>query len=240
MMLLPAALCLGLASAAHADLSPYDGVVVSAVLQPDGASLSMVPRATLVGAPTQLLSSDSFAPGEAAWALFNDTLYLEVGWGKLEIHTNPNISDETCASAAGLLEGKITANRIYQNANNNGFGPDLVPSQTYLDFIKLNDQWIETMLSVSKLSTAADIAYWHHVNLINLQMQALHAGYTQQAAKAGLPPLKFEAILYMNMGDELGDFAGFKVGTARTYTASHRKVVSGSNPSLGRNPDRSN
>lgn len=249
--------------AASADLSPYDGVVMSAVVQADGVSLNVMPRADVEGAPAHLLSADSFAPKEAAWGVFNDSLYLKVGWGKLQIHTNPNLSDTTCATAAGTLEGRLTAKRIYQNAMNSGFGPGLVPAPAYVEFIKLNDQWINTMLQVSKSSTAADISYWHHVDLINTQMKALHQGYTQevsppppppllllsllflsrgayftslspmpkitrrcgntivmwlrgvltwQAKKLGLGSLLFEAILYMNMGDELGDFAGFKPG----------------------------
>lgn len=36
--------------------------------------------------------------------------------------------------------------------------------------------------------------------------------YTHEAKALGLGSLLFEAILYMNMGDELGDFAGFKPG----------------------------
>ena len=203
-----------LASASAGSLSPYDGIVMSAVVGADGKSFKILPRSEVLAthSQTQLLSTAAFAPNEAAWGLFNDTMYLEVGWGKLEIHTSPNVSDNAAATAAGMLEGKITAKRIYQGAMNGGFGPGLEPSQTYIDFIKLNDQWIESMLSISKGSTAADIAYWHHVDLINTQMKALHAGYTEQAKAESLPPLIFEAILYMNMGDELGDFAGFKPG----------------------------
>lgn len=58
--------------------------------------------------------------GEAAWGVFNDSSYLAVGWGKLEVHTNPNITDDTTAMAAGKLEGKLTAVRIYQSAMNGG------------------------------------------------------------------------------------------------------------------------
>ena len=116
--------------------------------------------------------------------------------------------------AQGALEGKITANRIYQSAMNGGLGPAMEPSPSMTAFSKVNDEWIASMTSLSAQSTAADKAYWHHVNLINLQMRGLWEGYSAaaKASKGALPALKWESILYMNLGDELGDFAGFKPG----------------------------
>ena len=77
-----------------------------------------------------------------------------------------------------------------------------------MDFISVNNQWIELMSHIAQKGTPADRSYWHHVNLINLQMRGVHAGYLEGAKEAGLPPLIFESVLYMNMGDEVGDFAG--------------------------------
>jgi hypothetical protein len=210
-------LCLphAVAAAAHSGglLSPYDGVVVSAIVDTgaDGETVvHLVPREQLLSS----LDTDGWAPREAAWGVFNDSSYYHVGWGKLEIHTNPKLADEACATAAGHLEGKITANRIYQHAMNSGMGPDLRPEEGMLDFIAVNNEWIQLMSRTAQRGTPADRTYWHHVNLINSQMKGLHAGYMEAAnASAGeLEPLIFESILYLNMGDELGDFAGFKPG----------------------------
>ena len=88
------------------------------------------------------------------------------------------------------------------------------PSAAMTGFSKVNDEWIASMTALSKQSTTADMAYWHQVSLINLQMKGVWDGYTTaaKASSGALPALKWESILYMNLGDELGDFAGFKPG----------------------------
>ena len=90
---------------------------------------------------------------------------------------------------------------------NGGLGPDMKPSPAMTAFSKVNDEWIASMQSLAKQSTVADKAYWHHVDLINLQMRGVWDGYTTAAkgSKGKLPELKWESILYMNLGDELGD-----------------------------------
>lgn len=197
-------------AAAAAGVSEFDGVPVSAMVAADG-TISVVPR----GAHhASRVAAGIFGAAEAAWGLFNDSSYLQTGWAKLEIHTNPNMTDAVCASAAGVLEGKITAHRILESAMNGGLGPDMKPSPAMTAFSKVNDEWIASMQSLAKQSTVADKAYWHHVDLINLQMRGVWDGYTTAAkgSKGKLPALKWESILYMNLGDELGDFAGFKPG----------------------------
>jgi hypothetical protein len=89
-------LCLphAVAAAAHSGglLSPYDGVVVSAIVDTgaDGETVvHLVPREQLLSS----LDTDGWAPREAAWGVFNDSSYYHVGWGKLEIHTNPKLAD---------------------------------------------------------------------------------------------------------------------------------------------------
>ena len=72
------------------------------------------------------------------------------------------------------------------------------------------------MLGMANLSTTADQSYWHHVALIRGQMRGIHTGYTKVALEHNLPPLSFESILYMTMGDEMGDFAGFVPGEGFT------------------------
>lgn len=196
-------------SLAASSSSEWDGVPVSALVLADG-SISVVER----DGHRRLVESDAFASAEAAWGVFNDSSYARTGWGKLEIHTNPNMTDAVCASAAGVLEGKITANRIYQGAMNGGMGPGLKPTKALSDFLEVNNKWIAQMQEISKTSTAADRAYWHQVELINLQMRGVFDGYTEaaKASKGLIPALIWEAILYMNLGDEAGDFAGFTPG----------------------------
>ncbi len=58
-------------------------------------------------------------------------MYLEVGWGKLEIHTSPNVTDEAAATAAGKLEGTITAKRTGWTGEIRGARDVSLPSLTY-------------------------------------------------------------------------------------------------------------
>ena len=206
MKLFLAALLVALPAATAAKWK-YDGVYMSAVLSASG-ELSLVERRTLMTD----VGASGFAANEAATALFNDTSYAKTGWATLSVKTNPAMADATCASAAGQLEGKITAQRILQHAINSGQGPKMVPTKPLTEFVEVNNKWIASQQALANLSTAADKAYWHQQQLVYLQLAGMHAGYAAAAAELKLPALLPEAILYLNMGDEMGDFAGFKPG----------------------------
>eukprot|EP01052_Picozoa_sp_SAG31_P002966 SAG31_NODE_108_length_24741_cov_6.933041_18_plen_255_part_00 len=145
-----AAACVALLSVASVAGLParpwqWDGVPAAAMIAEDG-SVTIERRR----AHQELLAANAFAAGEAAWGIFNDTSYSVTGWATLEIHTNPNMTDGQCATAAGMLEGKITANRIFQSAVNGGLGPGLKPQKAMSAFLDVNNQWIQMMAELSK------------------------------------------------------------------------------------------
>lgn len=111
-------------AAQQPEIAGWDGVPASALVAADG-TVRIVPRANHAA----LLAAQAFESDEAAWAVFNDTAYTATGWATLEVHTNPNMTNGQCATAAGVLEGKITAHRIYQQAVNSGLGPGLKPQK---------------------------------------------------------------------------------------------------------------
>ena len=181
----------------------------------EGGTIRIVDRATIW--PHQPLT-ETFAPAEAAWGVFNDT-YDKIGWSQFEVHGNVKMSDDVVARAAGVLEGKLTAHRILQAAINSGFGPGMTPNPHVAAFMKVNKQWSTSMNAVAPLSSAADATYWHHAALVDAQLEGVHEGY-QQAAEAShgaLPSLPFESLLYLNLGDEMDQFAHWRPGIGVTH-----------------------
>lgn len=185
--------------------SHVDAVAVSAIV--DGTSGAFRFPVT----PQQ--ARGTFAVDEAAWASFNDS-YDAIGWSLLEVHGNPNMEDAVVARAAGVLEGKLTAHRILQAAINHGCGPGVKPDPNVTNFFAVHDRWASAMGGVSKQSSAAEAAYWHHFSLVDVQLRGLHEGYGLAVNESGgaLPPLPFESVLYLNLGEELEQFAGFRPG----------------------------
>ena len=85
------------------------------------------------------------------------------GWARLEVHSSPEVPDVVAATAAGVIEGKLTALRMYQTLVNFGLGPDYTPTSAIRDFMSVQSEWIAGMKAMANKSTAADKAYWHQV-----------------------------------------------------------------------------
>jgi len=94
-------LCVGAASASGDWMSCF------ATMGPSG-EVEAFTLQRLSGGP-----SSPWRQNEAARAQFNDTMNT-VGWSFLHVTTNPAMSNTAQASAAGYVEGKLTATRIYQ------------------------------------------------------------------------------------------------------------------------------
>ena len=195
---------LTLLSTASAATRTADSLMLSAVLEPSSGTILLQPRQpTFTG----------WMRDEAAWASYNDSAYLATGWARLEVHTNPDVEDSTAALAAGMLEGSLTSVRIHQSAVNSGFGPAYTLPKNISAFVDANAAFIAMMGATAKHSTQADRAYWHQISLVYTQLQGIHLGYMQAAqVPSALPPLSLNTILAMNMGDELGNFAGYSPG----------------------------
>ena len=189
----------------------HGAVSMSAFMEPTTGTLSL----------EQTRSFNGWSPNEAARATYNDSAYLATGWATLEVHTCPDVDDETAALAAGTIEGSLTAHRIFQAAMNSGVGPEYTLPKGVQEFVNANNDFIAMMQATAKkLGTPANRAYWHHVGLVYKQLEGIHAGYTRAAKKAAdLPPLTLSSILALNMGDEVGNFEGYKPGEGVTPRA---------------------
>lgn len=152
----------------------------------------------------------------AAFGRWNDTVN-STGMSTLEVHTNPRVPDGLQAYAAGLLEGNVTAHRIYQyyvNAFRNvsykadgssvTYGPangTLMPPNA-IEFLRENERFTWKMIKKSP-----DCPYWHTIKLAKIQMFGIYAG--QKDAPEGRN-LSVYQIVMMNYVASLGDFAKYK------------------------------
>ena len=137
----------------------------------------------------------------AATASWIDGLF-KTGWGELTIDTSPNHSDRDQYFAAGVLEGRLTAKHIYNQATNlagitfaktNGTAPANVVS-----FMKAHDTWMRSE-AASKNSTSA---FWRQASGIIAQFDGLMAGYHMASMLGEVPPLDFFAFQLLNaLGD---------------------------------------
>merc|ERR1712241_953732 len=145
-------------------------------------------------------------------AKFENSMY-EKGWSPLEIiSTETNVTDDARAYAAGMLEGSVTAELIYQHWRNQ--------FETYCDgemrqireltedFLDENDAWVKGKIDEArKLNNNGliDDSYWYHANLFNRQMQGIGAGYRKAAGEKNLPILSDSNIRFMNIFGDMED-----------------------------------
>lgn len=135
----------------------------------------------------------------------------------LEIHTNPNAPDDLQAYAAGLLEGNVSAHRIYEFYVNvyrnlsyksdgssetyaNGNGTRIPPNAH--EYLKENEKWVWNMIEKSP-----DCPYWHLVKLSKIQIFGLYAG--QRDAENGRN-LSLHQIFLINYQQNIGDIVKYK------------------------------
>ena len=133
---------------------------------------------------------------------FNDTIAAN-GWSFLSLVGNSKFSDEDIASAAGFLEGTLTADRIAQHiANIRGSSTGFPPKMTA--FVEENFGWMQAQAS----QHAASDAYWHHVNLLLLQLRGVYAGFNSTVAAAPSWSLFYSMALLGDQDDLCPAFGG--------------------------------
>eukprot|EP00729_Bicosta_minor_P011002 gene11002-15378_t len=181
-------------------------------------------------------SSSSFQDDEAAWGMYNAT-FNSTGWDRLEVHTNPDIDDDTTAAAAGFFEGQVTALRIEQNAVNSGI-PSFKLTPALSEYIASNSQFA---MDMSDLATGLpkghpDRRILYHVALVATQLTGMYEGYLAGRAdleKAGsaltADPLTYMQLQLLNMGGDLEDLDG--IGTCNVTAAAAAAAADGSTPS---------
>eukprot|EP00164_Ancoracysta_twista_P001659 GFYU01002178.1.p1 GENE.GFYU01002178.1~~GFYU01002178.1.p1 ORF type:complete len:544 (+),score=219.20 GFYU01002178.1:76-1707(+) len=116
-----------------------------------------------------------------AYGSYSDMADHPSFFGTLKITTNSAFSDEDQMYAAGLLEGTLTADRVYEqyvNLNSwtlNYIGKKEMP-QVVIDWFKKQDSYTREMVAKKP-----EDPFWSQVGLINNQFDGLVEGYNQAA-----------------------------------------------------------
>jgi hypothetical protein len=113
----------------------------------------------------------------AARGYYNDSID-DNGWSFLSVEGNSNYTDEEVAVAAGALEGFLTAHRIVQHISNIRGGSTGFPPQMTA-FIQENFAWMEAEAA----ERASSDEYWHHVQLLLLQLRGMYQGIKSSLAR---------------------------------------------------------
>lgn len=100
-----------------------------------------------------------------------------IGWNYLVIHTNPDYSNEDQAYAAGLLEGYLTRKQIYTHVQNQHY--DREPRPKVKKYFDENEIWDNEQKKSGK-----DRLYWHHKNLLDIQVDGIIDGYFRTAEES--------------------------------------------------------
>ncbi|KAL0241775.1 hypothetical protein GEMRC1_007010 [Eukaryota sp. GEM-RC1] len=156
--------------------------------------------ASVVQNNDQLVIVDSLicTDSAVAFAKWNDSIST-TGWGFLTVESNSKFDDKDQMRAVGMLEGYLTATRIYQYHNNmwdhtEGF-EEGTPRALVDHFSQMHD-WQQVMVS----RYAKSDVFWYQVGLTHAQLDGLHEGYNK-----GNPdkPLSFMDLLVQTAEGDL-------------------------------------
>eukprot|EP01088_Endostelium_zonatum_P017361 TRINITY_DN508_c1_g1_i1.p1 TRINITY_DN508_c1_g1~~TRINITY_DN508_c1_g1_i1.p1 ORF type:complete len:545 (-),score=115.19 TRINITY_DN508_c1_g1_i1:56-1690(-) len=103
------------------------------------------------------------------------------GWGKLHITTNAQYGDDIQLRAAGILEGYLTADRIYQHYTNllPVFFPNGQMTASVKNWFEAQNTWIRSEIK----NNAHSDPYWGQVSAIVSQFDGLMQGYNMFMSK---------------------------------------------------------
>ena len=138
---------------------------------------------------------------------YNDTIAAN-GWSFLSLEGSSNYTDEDIATAAGMLEGSLTAHRIAQHiANIRGSSTGFPPHMTA--FIEENFGWMEGQAA----EHGGSDSYWHQVKLLLLQLRGMYEGFSSAlardaGAKAHAWPLFYSMAILGDQDDLCPAFGG--------------------------------
>lgn len=118
------------------------------------------------------------------------------GWSYLNIESNPSVSVQAQAFAAGFLEGGLTAERIYQFKENilPLFNGSSVWSQT-LDYLANNTQYTQQMIEANPFDP-----FWVQVDLVWNQLLGMAAGVASTGST-----VTYQDLLLLNAQGDIGD-----------------------------------
>lgn len=133
----------------------------------------------------------------------------ETGWATLDIVSNGASDDKDQAFAAGYLEGALTADLIYYSWLTTVDFQGLLDEQAKT-WLQKNDDWMRSqvdscasLLRGTQKYEVADCDYWYQVGLTHSQLDGMVAGYNAHCSAHQI--LSYESILYLNVGNDIGD-----------------------------------
>ena len=115
------------------------------------------------------------------------------------------------AYVAGKLEGKATAELIYQHWQNQFEhycdGEMHKVCELTEDFLNENDDYVNEQIVLAKEENngTLDDSYWYHAQLYQLQMKGIGAGYREAAEEKNLTILSDANIRFMNIFGDMED-----------------------------------
>lgn len=148
-------------------------------------------------------------PKGAARICYKDSIYQN-GWAQLEVETQRSYPDWVQAFGAGILEGSLTWNNIY-NQWLNTIGSACDKDENAQNFCT----WLRDTLSTNYMATkkkalarADHDQYWHQIALYFYQLEGLETGYIRGATRARSDleeEIPFVDFLLMNSAADIQD-----------------------------------
>lgn len=146
-------------------------------------------------------------PKGAARICYKDSIYQN-GWAQLEIETQRSYPDSVQAISAGMLEGSLTWNSIY-NQWLNTIGSACDKDENAQNFCTwLRDRLSENYVAIKEraLAEADHDQYWHQIALYFHQLEGLEAGYIRGSKRARVEEeIPFVDFLLMNSAADIQD-----------------------------------
>ncbi|XP_019646656.1 PREDICTED: putative phospholipase B-like 2 [Branchiostoma belcheri] len=144
--------------------------------------------------------TDTLDTGAAAWANFTDRI-SSTGWSFLTVTTNEKYNDSVQAYAAGLVEGYLTRDHMYNHWLNTVGAAFCSSKSTFCknleSFLKTNLAWMKEQIEASGETDD----YWHQVKLTLQQLSGLDDGYNDEPKQPSLDINPFGFLIFQISGD---------------------------------------
>ncbi|CAD7002811.1 unnamed protein product [Ceratitis capitata] len=148
-------------------------------------------------------------PKGAARVCYKDSIY-ENGWAQIEVETQRTYPDWVQAFAAGMLEGSLTWNNIY-NQWKNTIESSCERDENSQNFCKwlrelLNENYLQ--IKETALERGEHDHYWHQISLYFRQLEGLETGYIRGASRARSDleeEIPFSDFLLLNAAADVQD-----------------------------------
>ncbi|XP_066989803.1 putative phospholipase B-like 2 [Macrobrachium rosenbergii] len=158
---------------------------------------------------------------------FTDTTF-EDGFAYLELESSSAYDDKVQAYAAGIVEGALTHEMIYNHYRNTIEGYCDDKPEGYCDrlrtYLNENFEWLKSKITYYELNNPT----YYHSHLILLQIDGMNDGYNRVAKD----PIEADSILMMNLKGDLEDLESALDPTIRNMT-SEEWVAAGNTPKDG-------